>query len=293
MSHLLRRTLLPLLIAAALLTQLSAQKAPASFHVEVSGRGAPMILIPGLSSSGEVWRSTVERYGSRYECHVLTLAGFAGQPPIANFSLTRVVDELALYIESRHLAKVTVIGHSLGGSLALKLASDHPQLVGRLIIVDSLPAFGGSWNPTASPEQLRAMAEQIRANMKALPAEKRADMAKQSIEPMVTAPADLERILGWSRASDFDTTADAMADLIALDQRESIAAIQAPTLVLGTWAAFAQYGGEAAVRKTFDAQYVKLSGAHFAMAPKARHFIMYDDPQWFFAELDGFLPAAR
>ena len=40
---------------------------------------------------------------------------------------------------------------------------------------------------------------------------------------------------------------------------------------------------------TFDDQFAKLPKLHFAIADSARHFIMYDDPQWFFAELDRFL----
>ena len=38
-----------------------------------------MILIPGLTCGGDVWKSTVEHFKDRYECHVLTLAGFAGE----------------------------------------------------------------------------------------------------------------------------------------------------------------------------------------------------------------------
>ena len=42
-----------------------------------------MILIPGFLSSGAVWDDVVAHYSFRYTCHVLTLPGFAGQPPIA------------------------------------------------------------------------------------------------------------------------------------------------------------------------------------------------------------------
>src|SRR5271165_2213258 len=57
-------------------------KSPAAFSVKVTGAGRPMILIPGLSCGGDVWDGTVAHFKDRYECHVLTLAGFAGQPAI-------------------------------------------------------------------------------------------------------------------------------------------------------------------------------------------------------------------
>ena len=50
------------------------------FAVTVTGSGRPMILIPGLSCGGNVWDGTVTHFKDRYECHVVTLAGFAGQP---------------------------------------------------------------------------------------------------------------------------------------------------------------------------------------------------------------------
>jgi N-formylmaleamate deformylase len=54
----------------------------APFTVKVTGHGKPMILIPGLASSGDTWVGTVAHFKQRYTCYVLTLAGFAGVPPI-------------------------------------------------------------------------------------------------------------------------------------------------------------------------------------------------------------------
>src|SRR5579864_8447805 len=82
----------------------------AAFHVTVTGHGQPMILIPGLSSASEVWDSSVTHYKDRYECHVLTLAGFAGQPPIDGPLLVTAREELAAYIRDKHLERPVLIG---------------------------------------------------------------------------------------------------------------------------------------------------------------------------------------
>jgi CheY-like chemotaxis protein len=50
--------------------------------VQVTGTGRPILLIPGLASSGDTWTTTVAHLSGRFICHVLTLAGFAGTPPI-------------------------------------------------------------------------------------------------------------------------------------------------------------------------------------------------------------------
>jgi N-formylmaleamate deformylase len=54
----------------------------ASFKVEVYGKGAPLLLIPGLACSGEVWEATVDSLKDRYECHVLTLSEPAPDHPV-------------------------------------------------------------------------------------------------------------------------------------------------------------------------------------------------------------------
>src|SRR5205823_14931808 len=93
----------------------------------------------GMSSSGDSWTRTVADFQDRYPCHILPLAGFADQPPIHGPLLSAVVDDLAAYIEQHHLENPVIVGHSLGGNIALDLASHHPALVGPVVIVDSLP----------------------------------------------------------------------------------------------------------------------------------------------------------
>src|SRR5215471_7824354 len=84
----------------------------AAFAVKVTGAGPPVIFIPGLASAGEVWDGVVADLHEAHTCHVLTLAGFAGVPPIAAPMLQQVRDALARYIVDRQLERPTVVGHS-------------------------------------------------------------------------------------------------------------------------------------------------------------------------------------
>jgi N-formylmaleamate deformylase len=92
---------------------------PTTFIVEVSGSGRPVIFIPGLACSGSVWDSTVGHLNGRVQSHVVTFAGFAGVPPVAQPSLTNVYAELVRYIVDNALESPVIIGHSLGGAMAL------------------------------------------------------------------------------------------------------------------------------------------------------------------------------
>ena len=94
--------------------------------MRVTGSGPDVLLIPGLASSGATWDDTVKQLTPHYRCHVFTLAGFAGVPAQPGPLLDDVDAALANYIEQKHLKSPIVVGHSLGGFIALKLAIDHP-----------------------------------------------------------------------------------------------------------------------------------------------------------------------
>lgn len=76
---------LAIMIVAATAAPAPAATAHPAFQVAVSGQSTPLVLIPGLASSGQVWQGTVARLcgpKSGRQCHVLMLAGFAGVAPI-------------------------------------------------------------------------------------------------------------------------------------------------------------------------------------------------------------------
>jgi len=286
-------------VAATATTPIGAQSAtPHAFRVEVSGHGRPMILIPGLSSSGDTYKTTVARYQDRFQCHVITLAGFAGVPPMNGSMLAAARVEIAAYIRDRKLDHPVIVGHSLGGTLALAIAADHPDLVGPIVVVDSLPFLAGAQFQAKSVDDAKASIAAMRAYMTNQTRQQYEDYARSGAATkfMVTSPADLEVIKQWGLTSDQQTVAAAMADLMSLDLREDVVRVTSPTLVLGTWAGLAEqlksYNivlSRADVLETFKQQFAKVSRLHFAMAERSRHFIMFDDPQWFFGEIDAFL----
>lgn len=266
--------------------------APTAFKVEITGKGAPMILIPGLASSGEVWNGTVKQFcgsNGKYECHVLTLSGFAGVAPITAPLLATVAKELVEYADEKKMVRPIIIGHSLGGFLALQLGCNHINKFGRLIIVDSLPALGAIQMPDITPEQLKSMAARMRDGMKSQDAKTFAEGQRRSVASMVTAPEDLERVLGWGSQSDGSTVINAMHDLIATDLRQDIDRIRTPTLVLGSWYAYKNFAKRSDIENNFKMQYQKLNGVTIELADTAKHFIMLDEPNWMFEQIEKFL----
>jgi pimeloyl-ACP methyl ester carboxylesterase len=268
----------------------AAALAQTPFHVTVTGHGRPVILIPGLSSAGETWDTTVARYKDNFECHVLTVAGFAGVPRIPAPVLPKVRDGIADYIRAKKLDHPIVVGHSLGGFVALDLAAHFPDLTGRLVIVDSYPFFAGVSDPKATPETARENAAQMRQYMGAQDQDSYERYVKSGLgtRSMVEKESDFDRIVAWGLKTDRTAATDAMAELFAADLRDDLAKIKVPTLVLGSWIGFKQYTDHARTEANLRAQYAKLDGVQIELTDTAHHFIMWDDPEWMFGRLDRF-----
>jgi len=263
-----------------------------------------MILIPGLASSGETWDTTVARYRARFACHVLTVAGFAGVPPIDGPLLPAVHRDLAEYIRAQKLDRPIIVGHSLGGTIALMLAIEFPDLVGPLVIVDILPFLAGPNMQVKTVAEAQPAIAAMEAYMSKMTQEQWEASARSgaNVRYMVTGDGGFEALKAWGLATDRASLIRGLAEVYGADLRENIARIASPTLVLGTWKGVHDQllankidVPKADFLKEFAAQYAKLPRLHFALHDTGRHFIMWDDPAWFFGEIDAFLadPQAR
>lgn len=276
-------------IAAILVT--SAHATP-SFKVEVVGKGKQsMILIPGLTCPGEVWDETVARYKTNYTCHVISLPGFAGQPAIeAENYLQTMRDEVITYIKENKLKKPIMVGHSLGGFLSLWISATEPDLVGANFIVDGLPFLSAVQNPNATSENSKAMAEGMYKMMVNATPEQTKQSQQYFLPAMVTDKAKYEILSKWGVDSHAPTVAKAMYEMYVIDLRTEISKIKVQVTVLGAWIGYKNYGiTREAAEGMYQAQYTQLPNKTIIMTDTAKHFIMYDDPEWFFAQLDQFL----
>lgn len=294
-----RNTAVLLTTAAALAVAASVHAAPAAatrfenpvIRVEVTGKGRPMILIPGLTVGGDVWRETVAHYATRYQCHVVTLGGFAGRPRFEGPFLDQARDSLLSYIRARKLAQPVIVGHSLGGVLAIELASAAPDAIGPLVIVDALPFLGGAGDSTATAESAKKMMEPMWKMMRGQTQENYVAYQKNApyLKSMVAPGPGYDRVLQWATTSDGIAVADAMYDLTGRDLRGRMPGLRSPVLVIGSWYGMKDYTTRDGVEATFRRQYAGTPNWTLALADTARHFIMLDSPDWMYAQMDAFL----
>jgi len=138
-------------------------------HVDVYGHGPKsIVLVPGLASGTWVWYGTIAALlagdgAAQYTIYAITLPGFDGRPATSKTDLfDAFAGDFWAMLDAKHLAKPVVIGHSLGGTLAIALAEQHPERLAGIVAVDGLPVF--PLLATATPEKRRAAGAKVAAS---------------------------------------------------------------------------------------------------------------------------------
>ena len=292
----MKQLLLSVFLGAAL--GLAAPQAPAAdakvINVQVIGSGKPVILIPGLACNGTVWDDTVKHLQGKYQCHVVSIAGFGGTAPAKAENLIDTVrDEVIAYARAAKLEKPTLVGHSLGGTVALMIGQAAPELPGAIVSVDGLPFLAGVMFPGVKDvEGAKKGVSGMRDMMAKQAPEQFAQSQRTMVIPsMVTKPEDVQRIADMCAKSDPATVGQAMTELLSRDLRPELASIKCPIVVLGALAQFLQFAPREALEQNYKTQFANAPQTRFHFFDKAKHFIMIDDPAGFYAVLDQQLAA--
>lgn len=254
------------------------------FEVKKTGKGnQALIFIPGFASSGDVWNETTAKFEKDFTCYTLTMAGFAGIKPQTDASFKDWEKGIAAYIRDNKIDKPIIIGHSMGGGLALAVAADYPELAGKIIIVDTLPCLAALSDPNFTSKENNDCSPAI-AQLTTMNDEQFRKMQAQAMPRLLADTSMQETVINWSMKSDRKTFAKMYCDFYNTDLREKIKNIQCPSLIL-----LESYF--ITLKPTIESQYKNLKNANMQFASKGLHFIMYDDKNWYFNQLTHFLSA--
>ena len=247
-----------------------------TMRVEKYGSGSPaMIFVPGLSSGSWVWDGAVGPYAAKHAVYIVTLAGFDGVPP------------------------AILVGHSLGGFLALKFGIDHAALLRGVVAVDGLPILPPFSQMTA--DQRNTTVDMMTTQMKAAPSAQFLAQQKATIATMVTSPADADRVATLSAKSDQGATAEYFGELSKSDLRPDLAKLTVPTLEIAPVPTVPlPYEGPQAQTATMadrETGYKAFYTSLFPGAPNvtvvpianSKHFVMIDQPKALFDAITSFV----
>jgi len=117
------------------------------------GAGPPLAILHGLFGSGRNWQSIAQQLAARHRVLTFDLRNHGASPWTEGMSYREMVEDLRLSLRAHGIARAALLGHSMGGKVAMLSALLHPEEVDRLVVVDIAPAA----NPPALLSYIRAM----------------------------------------------------------------------------------------------------------------------------------------
>lgn len=259
--------------------------------VQTRGEGVDLILIPGLASTAAVWTGTAARLTDRCRLHMISVRGFGELAPQANSDgaiMTAVSREIIRYITDQRLDRPAIIGHSMGGQLGLRVASDAPRSVGRLMTVDSSPFFAALISPQATARDVEPIAQVAYQAIQFLGDDALMARSKQMGVELGGASDALFSTMGW-QGGDRRVLAQSLYEVMTIDLRARLPVILAPVTVTYGWSAN-ESSPRSRTDSLFRGAYARLrTPATFERIEGAEHMVMIDRPNQFIAAVNRFL----
>lgn len=262
-------------------------------EVEVKGKadGPDVVLIPGLASTSAVWGRLVPALEGQYRLHLVNVRGFGEYPAQGNAEGhlgNAVSSELTRYIRENGLNRPAVIGHSMGGQVALRIAADGGDEIGKVMLVDSSPFFPALINRGATRADVEPLARLAYQGVLMLGDEM---LRSQPAYLGVDLGGGADRVfngLGW-QGGDRRVLAQGVFEVLTTDLRHRLPEITAPVTVVYGWSSDAS-SPRAVVDDLFRYSFMNLrQPARFERIQGAEHMVMIDQPRAFERVVRAFL----
>lgn len=256
---------------------------PKPFSLETVGQGKPILYLPGFATPGSMWKETVESLNLDRKSYLFSYAGFNGNAPIEMPWYLSIKNSIIKYIRDNDMSDIIIIGHSMGGNLAVDIASELPSKVSKIIIVEALPCIRKVMMPNVPAESLYYNSPYNKQILE-MDAQQFKNMAIMMASNMTLKEDKKDILVNWILEADRKTWVYGYTDLLKLDSRNSLKKVTCKTLILG-----ASFPNVKIAKENYESQYSNLSNKTIIMATNSKHFVMFDQPEWFYKNVNIFL----
>ncbi|MDO8446738.1 MAG: alpha/beta hydrolase [Deltaproteobacteria bacterium] len=259
-------------------------KSGLQLNYDVSGEGKPILFLHGWGMSSRVWKYQVEHFFEKFKTITLDLRGHGESSPSDDYTFDTLAGDVKEFIEGLSLGPVSLVGWSMGGSVAIKVAGTYPEILHSLILVSTTPKFVASEDfPYGQPEaMLRRLERQIDRDVNRAMVEFCSLMVEG--EPIIEEVWETVAVNEWPSKEILKGYLKTLADT---DLRGELIKISHPTMIVhGMLDRISSH--EAAVFMADRIKKVRLESHH-----DEGHAPFLTRPDWFNTELEGFLNEFR
>lgn len=198
-------------------------------HVETVGHGPALMLLHGWGMHGGVWEGLLPTLAARHCVHVVDLPGHGASLPSTPFTLEQLARDVAGVLPDR----CDLLGWSLGGQVAMRIALDEPARISRLALIGTTPCFRqrDDWPHGMDTPTLREFAGSLEQDYEGTLKRFLSLQARGGEEARAVIARLRESLFARGRP-DLTSLRGGLTILSDLDMREHVAAITQPTLIV-------------------------------------------------------------
>lgn len=231
-----------------------------------------LVLIHGNLASKRWWNQVKIPLSKQYSVYSLDLRGCGeSEQPLEGYSVPQYGEDVLAFMNHMGMEKASLIGHSLGGAVAMDVASKEPNRIEKLVLLNSAPVFGFF----TSPEKYSII--EYYATQRDL-----LKLSLSAIAPAVAGEPFFEELVDDAYRAAFTAVANAKS-LSAIDYTDWARSYTHPVLIL--------YGEKDTLIPHKDTERMKaiFPNAQLSVHPHVGHSPQLEDPEWFLKEVATFL----
>jgi len=244
------------------------------------GRGEPLIVLHGLLGSSDNWRAMSQRLAQHFAVYSLDLRNHGRSPHAAEMNYPLMAGDVREFVEAHGLKRVFLLGHSMGGKVAMQFAVNYPAQVEKLVIVDIAPK-------TYPPSQRPLLAALRALDLEAIGSFAEADAALKPAIPETAMRQFLLKNLSRDEAGAFRWRIGLGAIWENYDSLIQAVSIERPfekptCFIRGGRSDFIADADSALIRRAFPR-------ARIETIEGAGHWVQSEAPEQFYRAVSGFL----
>jgi len=251
-----------------------------TLHVEAVGVGPPLVLLHGFALHGGLFAPLLPALAARHRVHVVDLPGHGRSPMIARYDLDAIADAVAAAVQDAG-ARVSVLGWSFGGQVALAWARRHPAHVERLLLVCTTPSFvtRPGFDCAMAPQTLQRFGDELAVAYK-LTLQRFLTLQVQGSDAGRATLATLRARLFERGGPAPEAVRETLRVLMATDLRDAVARIATPAVVVS--------GGRDTLAPAAAGRWLArhLPHARYRLIEGAAHAPFLSHPQAFLDAID-------
>jgi pimeloyl-ACP methyl ester carboxylesterase len=244
------------------------------------GSGVPLLILHGLFGSGTNWRSVATQLGANFSVYTIDLRNHGESSWSAEMNYPAMAEDVREFIEAHGLGAVHILGHSMGGKVAMEFTARYPGHVKRLVVVDITPRkYGGDHDEIL--EAMRSIDPAIAPSRSSIDASLAGKVPDSAVRAFLLTNLKRQESGGYHWKINLEAIRDQYKNLteaVAVNAR-----VDKPVLfILGGRSSYVSEEDRARIRKVFiDAEFVTIR--------HAGHWVHADAPDEFVAHIRSFL----